>query len=238
MATVFGSPVGTLGRGFYERIGVSFELPALYLRLSAVENLRLFAGLYDRPTRDPLAVLAEVDLGEEADRRVEHFSKDEDAAEPCPRPADGVALLRPPCRFVSPPLPTTSNAPSASSQQRQPEATGQRLACRHRAVRPMSHAAVHNQTRAQVSKSCTTGYTRAFTSRVAGIRSAGKDTQDQWITACTVEFPPGLPFSRIIPRAPRRPPSRSCRRSHRPRRVSGRAAGRSRVCRPAAWRGR
>lgn len=75
MATVFGSPVGTLGRGFYERIGVSFELPALYLRLSAVENLRLFAGLYDRPTRDPLAVLAEVDLAEEADRRVEHFSK-------------------------------------------------------------------------------------------------------------------------------------------------------------------
>ncbi len=74
-AAVFGAPVGTLGRGFYERIGVSFELPALYLRLTAAENLRLFAGLYDRPSREPLEVLAEVDLADEAHRRVEHFSK-------------------------------------------------------------------------------------------------------------------------------------------------------------------
>ena len=74
-ANVLNAPVGTLGRAFYERIGVSFELPTLYLRLTAAENLRLFASLYDRPTRDIYETLALVDLAEEADKRVEAFSK-------------------------------------------------------------------------------------------------------------------------------------------------------------------
>ena len=74
-ATVFGKPVQALGRGLYERIGVSFELPAVYLRLTALENLRLFAALHARPTRDPMAILAEVDLVEAAGQRVETFSK-------------------------------------------------------------------------------------------------------------------------------------------------------------------
>lgn len=72
---LFGQPVAQLGRDLYQRIGVSFELPALYLRLTALENLRLFAALYDRPCRDPLAVLADVDLTEAAGQRVETFSK-------------------------------------------------------------------------------------------------------------------------------------------------------------------
>lgn len=72
---VLGAPIGTLGRVFYERIGVSFELPTLYLRLTARENLTLFAALYDRPTRDVMDVLAMVDLVPDADKRVEAFSK-------------------------------------------------------------------------------------------------------------------------------------------------------------------
>ena len=72
---LFGQPIGALGRGLYERIGVSFELPALYLRLTARENLRLFAALYRRPARSADAVLAEVDLADAADQRVETFSK-------------------------------------------------------------------------------------------------------------------------------------------------------------------
>lgn len=74
-ATVFGRPIAALGRDLYERIGVSFELPAVYLRLTAYENLRLFAALYAKPTRDPLAVLGEVDLADAANQRVETFSK-------------------------------------------------------------------------------------------------------------------------------------------------------------------
>jgi fluoroquinolone transport system ATP-binding protein len=72
---LFGEPVGRAGRSMYERIGVSFELPALYLRLTALENLKLFAALYERPTRDPHKVLAEVDLADAANQRVDQFSK-------------------------------------------------------------------------------------------------------------------------------------------------------------------
>lgn len=74
-ARIFGEPVGAMGRSFYERIGVSFELPTLYLRLTARENLKLFASLYDSPTRDPVDVLGMVDLQDAADQRVEIFSK-------------------------------------------------------------------------------------------------------------------------------------------------------------------
>lgn len=74
-ACLFDTPVERLGRDLYNRIGVCFELPALYLRLTARENLKMFAALYDRPARDPLEVLAEVDLAEAADQRVEQFSK-------------------------------------------------------------------------------------------------------------------------------------------------------------------
>jgi len=74
-ASLFGRPVRSLGRALYERIGVSFELPTAYLRLTALENLKLFAALYARKTRDPMEVLAEVDLADAANQRTEHFSK-------------------------------------------------------------------------------------------------------------------------------------------------------------------
>lgn len=73
--TLFDQPVGQMDRSFYGRIGVSFELPTLYLRLTARENLNLFAALYDKPTRDPLEVLKLVDLADAADQRVDSFSK-------------------------------------------------------------------------------------------------------------------------------------------------------------------
>lgn len=72
---LFGAPVAGAGRDLYERIGVSFELPAVYLRLTALENLRLFASLYDRPVRDPMEALADVDLADAARQRVDQFSK-------------------------------------------------------------------------------------------------------------------------------------------------------------------
>ncbi|WP_417308410.1 ATP-binding cassette domain-containing protein [Devosia sp.] len=74
-ATVFGQPAGSLGRALYERIGVCFELPALYLRLTARENLTLFASFYSTPKRDPMELLGWVDLADAADQRVERFSK-------------------------------------------------------------------------------------------------------------------------------------------------------------------
>ncbi len=72
---MFGQNITDLDRTFYDRIGVSFELPALYQRLTARENLQLFSALYSGATMSVNECLALVDLEEDADKRVESFSK-------------------------------------------------------------------------------------------------------------------------------------------------------------------
>lgn len=72
---VQGSEVAGLGSRLYERVGVSFELPTLYARLTAEENLRFFASLYTGPTEEPGRLLALVGLEEDARTRVAAFSR-------------------------------------------------------------------------------------------------------------------------------------------------------------------
>ncbi len=72
---VMGRDLDTLGSDYYERIGVSFELPNHYSKLTARENLSYFASLYSVPTRDPLELLELVALEEDADTPVGQFSK-------------------------------------------------------------------------------------------------------------------------------------------------------------------
>lgn len=72
---VFGGEVEKLGADYRERIGVVFEVPNLYGKLSALENLEFFAGLYAGPTLDPFALLERVGLGSHADQRTATFSK-------------------------------------------------------------------------------------------------------------------------------------------------------------------
>lgn len=74
-AEVLGAAPAAQGRRFYERIGVGFETPNLYGRLTARENLEMFAALYPGPTRDPLELLAALGLEDAADRRAEAMSK-------------------------------------------------------------------------------------------------------------------------------------------------------------------
>lgn len=59
---------------FYETIGVDFEFPSLYEKLTARENLKFFASLYTKPLPiDPL--LESVGLLAEADKKVSAYSK-------------------------------------------------------------------------------------------------------------------------------------------------------------------
>jgi fluoroquinolone transport system ATP-binding protein len=74
MIRVLGRSPGE-GEGFYERIGVGFELPTVYGKLSARENLEFFRGLYSGPTREPMELLERVGLAARADSRVSGFSK-------------------------------------------------------------------------------------------------------------------------------------------------------------------
>ncbi len=72
---VLGRDLRAWGDDYFERVGVTFELPNHYLRLTARENLRFFAALYRTQTDDPDALLAAVGLGAAADERVADLSK-------------------------------------------------------------------------------------------------------------------------------------------------------------------
>ena len=72
---IFDKPLETWGNDYYERIGVSFELPNHYGKLSALENLNLFRSLYRRATEEPQALLDRVGLADDAKVRVSDFSK-------------------------------------------------------------------------------------------------------------------------------------------------------------------
>ncbi|SHG95681.1 ABC transporter ATP-binding protein [Streptoalloteichus hindustanus] len=73
--SVWGKEPAEWGQDYYERIGVSFELPNHYQKLTAAENLEFFASLYRKPSVDPGALLESVGLGEHANTRVGQFSK-------------------------------------------------------------------------------------------------------------------------------------------------------------------
>lgn len=67
--------VSEWGQEFYEHIGVSFEWPNHYLKLTALENLDYFKSLYSHQTHDSMTVLEWVGLKEDANKKVSDFSK-------------------------------------------------------------------------------------------------------------------------------------------------------------------
>ena len=74
-AAVWGRDPLAWGPDYYQRIGVSFELPNHYQKLTGLENLRFFASLYDGPTVDPMELLDAVGLADDAGTRVGKYSK-------------------------------------------------------------------------------------------------------------------------------------------------------------------
>lgn len=72
---IFGRDLRAWGDDYFERVGVSFELPRHYQKLTALENLRLFQSLYRGETEEPMALLAQVGLEGDAHTRVSQFSK-------------------------------------------------------------------------------------------------------------------------------------------------------------------
>lgn len=67
--------VKDLKPAFFNRVGVSFELPNLYTKLTGYENLKYFAGLFSVPTRDPMELLDMVGLKDSAHKRTGAYSK-------------------------------------------------------------------------------------------------------------------------------------------------------------------
>lgn len=74
-ARVRGKEVVDWGPDDYERIGVSFETPNHFLKLTGLENLRYFRALYRHAARPPAELLAAVGLEDDGDRPVGQYSK-------------------------------------------------------------------------------------------------------------------------------------------------------------------
>ena len=66
---------GHPNKAFFNRIGVGFERPNVYKKLSALDNLKFHASLYDGETEDPMTVLEMVGLAKEAKKKAGAFSK-------------------------------------------------------------------------------------------------------------------------------------------------------------------
>lgn len=69
-----GRNLGNYDRSFYEEIGVCFETPVTFGKLTALENLKYFAGFYEK-TVDLRGLLKEVNLEDAANQEVRTFSK-------------------------------------------------------------------------------------------------------------------------------------------------------------------
>lgn len=60
---------------YYQRIGVSFELPNHYGKLTGIENLRYFGSLYRGDVAEPRRLLEMVGLEDDGDMLVSQYSK-------------------------------------------------------------------------------------------------------------------------------------------------------------------
>lgn len=72
---ILGKPIADWDGEYFENIGVGFELPNHYNKLTALENLKFFSSFYRKKLVKPESLLEMVDLIEDKDKRVESFSK-------------------------------------------------------------------------------------------------------------------------------------------------------------------
>ena len=72
---VLGKALADWGSDYYEHVGVAFEFPNHYLKLTARENLEYFRSLYDGKADTVEEVLAIVGLEDDIDKKVGEFSK-------------------------------------------------------------------------------------------------------------------------------------------------------------------
>ena len=70
----FGKDLNTIGTEIYEHIGVGFELPISFGKLTALENLKFFSSLYKNQA-DYNELLKRVDLYSDRNKKVCEFSK-------------------------------------------------------------------------------------------------------------------------------------------------------------------
>ena len=73
-ATYFGKELKTIPQSYYEDIGVGFEMPVHFNKLTGMENLKFFASLYNKHI-DLEAMMIRVGLGDAMNQEVGQYSK-------------------------------------------------------------------------------------------------------------------------------------------------------------------
>jgi fluoroquinolone transport system ATP-binding protein len=73
--SVFDKKLADWSSDYFERIGVSFEFPTHFLKLTALENLTYFGRLYRTQGRTPMALLELVGLADDSRMPVSQYSK-------------------------------------------------------------------------------------------------------------------------------------------------------------------
>ncbi len=63
------------GKELFNTIGVSFEQPNVYKKLTGIENLKFHASMYSVPTKNPEELLTMVGLEDSINKRAEGYSK-------------------------------------------------------------------------------------------------------------------------------------------------------------------
>ena len=69
-----GRDLKSYGKEFYEIVGVGFEMPVHFSKLTAEENIRFFKGLY-RKHADTDAIMKRLGLYKDKDKKIAEFSK-------------------------------------------------------------------------------------------------------------------------------------------------------------------
>lgn len=72
---VNGSEIKTINNSFYEHIGIDFEFPSLYEKLSARKNLEFFSSLYSNHKRNIDKLFESVGLQNDTEKKAGDYSK-------------------------------------------------------------------------------------------------------------------------------------------------------------------
>lgn len=72
---VLGKEVRGQKDDYYEHIGIDFEFPSFYEKLSAAENLKFFSSLYKNTPRNIDSLLEQIGLLRDKDKKVASYSK-------------------------------------------------------------------------------------------------------------------------------------------------------------------
>lgn len=73
--SVMGKDLKAWRNNYFNHVGVGFELPNHYAKLTGLENLKLFSSLYDKPAVDLMELLDKVGLEDAADKKTDDYSK-------------------------------------------------------------------------------------------------------------------------------------------------------------------